>query len=117
MEQGACVNRHMVREWLSDRRHLLEAAQASGTLARTRLDLRDAVEVAFPDFPEAQRDKLLETFDQEIEALCYDLRLATVTVQQQVERIQVPKKKGPNLFLWWVFWLIIAPPIAAYIFR
>lgn len=97
------VDRGAVRAWVEKHRNVLEVAQASGALARTKLDLRDAIADAFPSLPAEDHARLLETFDQEMEALCQDLRLATVTVQQQVER-EVRKGLGVG---GWILLLIV----------
>jgi hypothetical protein len=69
---------------------VLERAQADGALARSKLDLRDAAERHFADIPEDQQARLSSTFNEELEAFCSDMRLASVTVQQQVERRHPP---------------------------
>lgn len=88
MDSGVSVARAAVREWVAKQRGALEAAQASGKLARAKLDIRDEFEAAFPTVEPEQKGRLLATFDQELEAFCADIRLASVTVQQQVERVK-----------------------------
>lgn len=97
MEQTVVkVDRLAVRAWVLRQRPALEVAQAEGRLARIKLDLKDAVADAFPDLPDGQHHRLIEVFGEEIEALCQDLRLATVTVQQQVERTAPARRDGAS---------------------
>lgn len=80
------VTRPVIRAFIEQHRAILERAQAAGTLARTRLDLRDAAEERFSAASSGETTRLLRIFDEEMKAFCSDFRLATVTVQQQIER-------------------------------
>jgi hypothetical protein len=86
------TDRAAIRAFISGQRDLLESAQLTGTLARTKLDVIDAAEVALAPVTD-HRDKLLAMVRQELDAFCDDMRLASVTVQQQVER-KGPKRWG-----------------------
>jgi hypothetical protein len=98
--------RPAVRQWVAKERGTLEKAQSEGALARKKLDLRDAVEAEFPSLSDEQRARLLIIFDEELEAFCADMRLASVTVQQQVER-KKPAGKGCLIALCIIVFLAI----------
>jgi hypothetical protein len=89
---GAVSDRGAIRDFISTQRGVLEAAQAGGTLARTKLDVMDAAEAAFSPTA-SERERVLSIARQELDAFCDDMRLASVTVQQQVERLK-PKRWG-----------------------
>jgi hypothetical protein len=78
------TSRQSIRAWISEQRGALEQAQASGTLARTKLDLKDAAKKRFPDMQNTSDFNAI--LGEEMDAVCADLRLADITVQQQVER-------------------------------
>ena len=82
------VDRQAVRAWVQNQRAALEGAQAQGKLARVKLDMKDAMETAFPEVAELHRARLIEVFEEELDAFCSDLRLAGITIQQQVERVE-----------------------------
>jgi hypothetical protein len=80
----AAVDRAAIREWISTRGTVLETAQASGTLARTKLDVKDGARASLAcGEPTPAFNALLE---EELEAFCADMRLASTTIQVQVER-------------------------------
>jgi hypothetical protein len=83
------TERLAIREFIQSHRALLEQAQAQGVLARTRLDLRDTAEARFGQATPDEAVRLKVMFEEELDAFLSDMRLATVTVQQQVER-EVP---------------------------
>lgn len=89
---GVSVDRSAIRNFLAGSRGLLEKAQLDGTLARTKLDVKDAAEQAFVD-ADYEKTRFFDVVTEELDALCADLRLASVTVQQQVER-KPPKRWG-----------------------
>lgn len=74
-------------------RTALGAAQAQGKLARVKLDMKDAIETAFSEVAALHRNRLIEAFEEELEAFCQDLRLAGITIQQQIER-KAPENKN-----------------------
>ena len=84
------ISRQVIREWVEKQRSTLEWAQSAGTLARTKLDIKDAAAAAFQNTFTSQPTHFSSVLDQELDAFCADMRLASVTVQQQVER-RVPR--------------------------
>ena len=90
MDGEVAVNRQAIRSFIASHQAILEQAQADGTLARTKLDLRDMAETQFSDVQPDQHARFLSTFTEELDAFCSDMRLASVTVQQQVERHHPP---------------------------
>lgn len=84
------ITRMVIRKWIEVHARTLETAQAEGKLARVKLDLRDKIQAEFPPGETSPDSHLMSMFSEELEAFCADMRLATVTVQTQVER----KKKG-----------------------
>ncbi|MFA6019761.1 MAG: hypothetical protein WC722_05815 [Rhodospirillales bacterium] len=89
-------DRVSIRAWVRGQATALELAQAEGRLATARIDLKDSFRAQLPDLDASARQEALEMFAEEIEAACADLRLAGVTVQQQVER---KKNLGPGWML------------------
>ena len=87
MTDSAILDRQSIRGFVSQRRVLLETAQASGTLARTKLDIKDEAEShLLSSTPEGDKQRWRSVLDEEVEAFCADMRMASMTVQQQVER-------------------------------
>lgn len=80
------AERSEIRRFISVLGPTLERAQAQGTLARTKLDVRDQFEATTVEEEDSIRSRSLATFTEELDAFCADMRLAGVTVQQQVER-------------------------------
>lgn len=80
------ISRAAVRDYVARHAPTLEAAQATGRLARAKIDVRDAAEDLFDDAGNDERVRLRAMVEEEIEALCADMRLASITVQNQVER-------------------------------
>jgi hypothetical protein len=80
------ITRVALRQWIQAHAFELESAQAVGTLARTKLDLKDVVESELPFCPPDEKAKYEKIFKEELEAFCADMRFASVTVQSQVER-------------------------------
>jgi VIT1/CCC1 family predicted Fe2+/Mn2+ transporter len=79
-------SRNTVRNYVEGKRSVLEMAQANGRLARVKIDLKDEANAVFAVGTVEEKEALRSMLDEEIEALCADLRLASVTVQAQVER-------------------------------
>jgi len=79
-------SRGAVRSYVASKAPALESAQAGGRLARVKIDLKDEAEAIFTVGTADEKAALRVMVDEEIEALCADLRLATVTVQAQIER-------------------------------
>lgn len=75
-----------IRQFINGLGPSLERAQAQGTLARTRLDVRDQFTASIADEDEESKAASVLTFNEELDAFCVDMRFASVTVQQQVER-------------------------------
>lgn len=75
-----------IRQFISLLRPTLERAQSQGTLARTKLDVRDQFQSSIVTEDGTTTATSMLTFNEELEAFCADMRLAGVTVQQQVER-------------------------------
>lgn len=89
-EDENAIRRQAIREWVDKQRSALEQAQSAGTLARTKLDIKDAAAAVFQNMFSSEPAVFSRVLDEELEAFCADMRLASVTVQQQVER-RVPR--------------------------
>lgn len=98
------VTRAVIRKWIELHASLLETAQADGKLARVKLDLRDKIQTEFPPNEAKTNSHMTIMFQEELEAFCADMRLASVTVQTQVERT----KNSPFLrALGWIVFVLI----------
>ncbi len=82
----ASIDRATIREWVASHRSILESAQADGTLARTKLDVKDRARISFDQKPMNGFSAFDSVLTEELDAFCSDMRLATVTVQSQIER-------------------------------
>jgi hypothetical protein len=88
------ISRQAIRDWVATKRQVLEHAQATGTLARTKLDMKDQARAAFGEQWANDPSGSLVMFDEELDAFCTDMRLASVTVQQQIERVPHHNLRG-----------------------
>ena len=96
--------RTAVRALVAQKGELLQQAQASGTLARTKLDFREACADGLAGLQGgATKKELQEIIDEEVDAYCADMRLASVTVQAQIER----RKPSDNRNVWAVIFGVL----------
>jgi hypothetical protein len=103
-------DRIAIRNWIAKHQAKLTSAQAGGYLAREKLDIQDEFE---RQNTIGDNQAALLMFKQELDALCADMRLASVTVQQQVERKMSGTLKG-FLIVFAVITVVVVGVLAAY---